>query len=258
MSHDAEQLLGAYALGALESEERAAVEQHLAGCTSCRRLLEDYQQVADGLLHLTASRVPDPALRARLAEATASDELVLGPHGRRSEPGGLARALGVLRGRRTAWAGLGLALVAANLYLFAQVRALSAQTERLLAEQQVNQTAMAVMSYPNSRVASLEQASIRGSFIYDDSLTLGVLNVWGLEPLAADMAYQLWLIDQNGERSSGGLLTPTEQGAFASLVVWSPVEFEMIQSIGLTIEPTGGSPAPTGPRVLGTDLVHSP
>ncbi len=258
MNHDAEQLLGAYALAALDSEELEAVERHLESCSSCRQMLAEYRQVAHGLLHLTADEAPDPALRVRLAQAVVpADE---------SEAAGadpdkaltVEKRTGGWRWPQAAWAGLGLAVVAINLVLFTQLRALSARTERLLAQEQANQTALAVLTYPSSRIANLEQESVRGSFIYDETLTLGVLNVWGLEPLDVDQTYQLWLVDEQGERSSAGLLSPRERSAFVSLVVWSPVEFELIQSIGLTIEPTGGSPSPTGPRVLGTDLVHSP
>lgn len=258
MSHDAEQLLGAYALAALDLDELEAIERHLEGCSSCRDVLAQYRQVADGLLHATASRIPDPALRERLARAVAPAGQPRSAVDRPSRPKAPERNGGWLRWPQAAWAGVGLALVAVNLILYAQLRALSATTEQLLARQQANQTALAVMTYPNSRVANLDQDSVRGSFIYDETLTIGVLNVWGLQPLGADRDYQLWLVDDRGERTSAGLLAPQEQSAFVSLVVWSPVEFELIRSIGLTIEPAGGSPSPTGPRVLGTDLVHSP
>lgn len=258
MSHDAEQLLGAHALGALDAEDLEAVEQHLEGCSSCRETLAEYQQAAHGLLHLTAARTPDPALREWMVRAVAPADRGEEGRGYPSKSSAPDKIRGRLRRPQAAWAAIGLTLVAVNVFLFAQLRSLSARSEQLLAQQYANQTALAVMTYPSSRVANLEQDSVRGSLIYDETLTLGVLNVWGLDPLEADQAYQLWLIDQEGERTSGGLVTPSERNAFVSLVVRSPVEFEFIQSIGLTIEPAGGSASPTGPRVLGTDLVHSP
>lgn len=256
MNHDAEQLLGAYALGALDHGELEALERHLEGCSSCQAQLGEYQQVADGLLHLTAVRMPGPALRARLAEVVAGGRL---PDARESsERAGHDRAAGRFRWPQAAWAGLGVVLVAVNLYLFAQLRTLSARTEELLSQQRANQTALAVMSYPNSRVANLEQDSLRGSFTYDDQIPLAVLNVWGLPLLPAEQSYQLWLIQDDGSRASGGLLSPTGDSEFVSLVVWSPVSFESVQGIGITVEPAGGSSEPSGPRVLGTDLIHSP
>lgn len=252
MTHDAERLLGAYALGALDPDEQAELELHLEQCTSCQERLAEYEQVTEGLLLGVGVQTPPEALRKRLM-ATIGQE-AQSQRTTEQRPGLWER----LRWPQAAWAGVGLALVTVNLILFAQLQTISARTDQLLAQQYTNQTALAVMTYPSSRVANLEQDSVRGSLIYDETLTLGVLNVWGLEPLEADQAYQLWLIDQDGERTSAGLLTPSQRSAFVSLVVWSPVEFEFIQSIGLTIEPAEGSPNPTGPRVLGTELLHTP
>src|SRR5262245_47623056 len=39
--------VAALALGALDEEERARVEAHLAGCDECRQLLAEYRGVAD-------------------------------------------------------------------------------------------------------------------------------------------------------------------------------------------------------------------
>ena len=50
-------LLAAYALEALEPEERLRVEAHLAGCAACRAALAEYQAVAEGLA-LAAPPVP--------------------------------------------------------------------------------------------------------------------------------------------------------------------------------------------------------
>src|SRR5262245_10988112 len=59
-------LIPAYALGALDPDERAEVEAHLASDPEAQRLLAEYQEVAD-LLLLT---VP-----ARQAPATLADDL---------------------------------------------------------------------------------------------------------------------------------------------------------------------------------------
>ena len=47
MSHrEADELLGAYALDAVDAAERAEVEAHLASCPRCRAELDELRQVA--------------------------------------------------------------------------------------------------------------------------------------------------------------------------------------------------------------------
>jgi predicted anti-sigma-YlaC factor YlaD len=52
--------IGAYAVGALEADEPAAVSRHLAGCPACRAEYQDLLPVVDWLnrtkQHLTACR----------------------------------------------------------------------------------------------------------------------------------------------------------------------------------------------------------
>src|SRR5215469_6880779 len=65
--------LALYALGCLESDEKASLEKHLSECASCRRELEKLRG-AGALLALTASG-PTPPLRAktRLMDAVAEE-----------------------------------------------------------------------------------------------------------------------------------------------------------------------------------------
>ena len=68
----------AYAIGALDGEERAAFEAHLATCTACATEVRAYRDVATLLARGVGGGAapPSPALRARiLAEAIAPPEL---------------------------------------------------------------------------------------------------------------------------------------------------------------------------------------
>jgi Anti-sigma-K factor rskA/Putative zinc-finger len=66
------ELLEGYALGALEADERARVDAHLASCADCRALVAEYEAVLAGLpdaLSLASPvRLPD-ALKTRLLRA---------------------------------------------------------------------------------------------------------------------------------------------------------------------------------------------
>src|SRR5688500_7794719 len=58
----------AYALGALDPDERAAFEQHVAACPECFAEVEAHRRVARDVL--VTSAAPDHALRGRVLELT--------------------------------------------------------------------------------------------------------------------------------------------------------------------------------------------
>jgi hypothetical protein len=62
-----QELLGAYALDAVEPEERDEIEQHLAGCPRCRAEVVEHREVA-GLLGYAGSDAP-PGLWDRIVAA---------------------------------------------------------------------------------------------------------------------------------------------------------------------------------------------
>jgi anti-sigma-K factor RskA len=80
----------------------------------------------------------------------------------------------------------------------------------------------------------------------------GTLMVDHLPPLGQDQQYQLWLI-KDGKRTSGGVFSVNLDG-YGSLWVTSPEWLANYSALGITIEPTGGSPGPTGAKVLGGNL----
>jgi anti-sigma factor RsiW len=72
------ELLGAYALGHLEGDERAGLEAHLDGCPKCREELASLQPVALMLPHADPARFgpapqPPPELGQRIAATIAAE-----------------------------------------------------------------------------------------------------------------------------------------------------------------------------------------
>ena len=55
------ELVTDYLEGALDADERARFEEHLAGCSKCRDYLEQMQQTIRTLGRLTEDAVPSPA-----------------------------------------------------------------------------------------------------------------------------------------------------------------------------------------------------
>jgi anti-sigma-K factor RskA len=237
-----EPLLGAYALEALDFEERAAVEAHLGTCESCNAALVKFQSVAAMLMMTPEPATPAPRLRARLISLLDS-----------------ARRPRRETSLRAPWARFGLAaglaaLVLINLSLFWQVRSLHDEQARMGADLQVDQTALALASYPTTQVVLLQGEAVGGTFLFEPERRFAVLHMWGLDPLESGQSYQAWLVRADGSRVSAGLFSADPESIFTSAVLNSPAPVGEFTTLGVTIEPAGGSDEPTGQRVLSADL----
>ena len=73
--------------------------------------------------------------------------------------------------------------------------------------------------------------------------------VQNMPPLPADQAYQLWLV-QGDERYDGGTYDADDE----IWLIQFPLNYDLVEVVGVTIEPQGGSPVPTGPRVMSVNL----
>ena len=72
------------------------------------------------------------------------------------------------------------------------------------------------------------------------------LALQGLPALAEDRVYQLWLVRPDGNRDTGALFRSS-----GDILVTAPQAFSSYVRFGVTVEPAGGSPSPTGPGALG-------
>jgi anti-sigma-K factor RskA len=78
------------------------------------------------------------------------------------------------------------------------------------------------------------------------------LIVAGLPKLEANQTYQVWLI--NGDKPvSAGLLTVDENGQ-GVVIVTSDEAISSFKSLGISVEPQGGSSQPTGDIVVLSDI----
>ena len=75
-----------------------------------------------------------------------------------------------------------------------------------------------------------------------------VFNASNLPPLPAGRTYQLWVVTAQAAISAG-VLTPDTQGS-VSEVFNTPPDIPQPIAMAVTIEPTGGVPAPTGEKYL--------
>jgi anti-sigma-K factor RskA len=232
MSADMHDLVAPYALDALDASERAAFEAHLAGCGQCRR---DLAELREGAAALGAAEWSPPPQRLRAAVLDAVGGVAQEP------PVAPVVPLRASWFRRVAVPAIAVAALAA-------VVALSVQVVRLNAR--IDSSVETILASVDARVVSLEGTEgVTARFVYSPGEGRGVFIADGLAELPPDRTYQLWLIDDGGPASAG--IFGTADG-----VVTFDVEGDVAAAaaVGLTAEPAGGSPAPTGDILLLGDL----
>ncbi|MGZ9221828.1 MAG: anti-sigma factor [Anaerolineales bacterium] len=231
-------LLPAYALGSLEADEADRVEEHLLSCWICRAESNTFQDVVEQLSFAAPAEVPSPGLRDRLLQRVESVRPQSRLPAQATRRPWLERLL-------PAWGlaslGLILALAAFNVLLWQRLNQLEFIT-----------SSGGMRAIPLSAVNAASDAT--GFIIVSGDGGNGALVVDGLPPLDADRQYQLWLI-RDGERTSGAVFSTDEEsyGGTRISVAGSLLEYS---AVGITIEPAGGSPQPTGLKVLGGPLFN--
>ncbi|ROP45596.1 anti-sigma factor [Pseudokineococcus lusitanus] len=211
---DARDLLGAYALDAVDDVERARVERLLREDADAAAEAASFRETASRLAVAVAA-TPPPALRARvLAEVARTRQeapSAVRPADRRRAGARsvrlLAAACGVLL---VGCLGLGAALVGQD-----------DPAPALVATGELAGGTAAVLQVDDRYVVVGE----------------------GLEDLPADRVYQLWAVSgPDAAPVPAGFLAPAEGGGLsADLEDWRAGD-----TLAVTEEPTGGSPAPTG------------
>lgn len=230
-------LLPAYALGCLDEDELAAVRQHLSECEACRTDLATYQVVTDQLGLAVPMVEPSPRLKQRVMSGVKVKKQDIQPSPGRRNVGKLLQSF-VFSWQMVAVVAI-LALVGSNLFFWQQGR--NPQTvNKPSGFQYVTLTGTAI------------SPGASGMIVISGDGHSGTLIVQDLPPLEAGHQYQLWLV-QNGKQTNGGVFS-VMQGGYASIWVDSPQPLINYQSFGITIEPAGGSPQPTGAKVLGSKL----
>lgn len=214
------ELTAAYALDALDDEERRAFEEHLADCGRCRAELADFSQTAALLSYGVPPTTPPAALRERiLAEARSDRGATVVPFPRRSR---------VVLGAAAA-----VTAVAATLAIAFGVRSAS-----LSEELDEARTAVAVLGDPDARSVPLEGAN--GRLVVDPEGTAALV-VRGLPSAPKGKTYELWVIRDGSPRPAGLF-----EGDDEDDLVLLDETVEDDATVAVTLERDGGVDAPTG------------
>ncbi len=233
--------ISAYALGTLDAEESSVLEAHLQTCASCRDELAAYRQISGGLLMAIPPKAPPESLRQRLRQHLPSAQKSNHP-------------------RRT-WSfnqlALGFAVVvllALNLFSLFQMQSYQYQQAKLTREIQTSQIALAMLAYPGTQSLAINAPSVSGALLLDKDRSIAVLIVWNLPQLKNSQTYQAWLVNPQGERTSAAIFDPDPDLPFTSVSITSTSELSVFSSLGVTVEPAGGSKQPTGQRIFRIDF----
>lgn len=262
MENHIDDLLPFYALDALTGEEREQVEAYLAEHPEARARVEGMSRAAAALPQQVPAVQPAPGTKAALlARVTADAEARAGsPVPTAAVPPRRVNRFSSLL-RPLAFGAAVLALIWILLLNFqilglrdevtALKEALAAQSDSL---NQIIQTLP--QGTPSDTITvSLKGTDVepqaQGQLIADPGSQSAVLVVTGLPPLEAGQTYQVWLI--GGAPVSAGLLTVDANGQDV-LIITTEEPVGSFQSLGISVEPAGGSPQPTGDIVVLSDL----
>lgn len=232
-------LAGPYALDALDSAGRDWFERHLRHCAYCQGEVRGFAIVAAALAEAAVVASPAGLRDQVLAVVAVTRQLPLDASARLTRCG-QRKTRPAPRSRwlpRLALAAGTVALAASAVLGGVTVSARNGQS----AAQAQAQAIAAVLSAPDVRLVSAP-TSAGGSATAVASVDQGkvVFTSSGLRPLPESLVYQLWFMGRT-TRSAG--LVPAAAGGRTAPVLASGLAAG--DKIGVTIEPAGGSSAPT-------------
>jgi anti-sigma-K factor RskA len=245
-SPDIHTLGAAYVLDAVDDLERAAFDRHVAECETCAIEVAEFRETVTRLAE-GAWSVPPPRMRAEvLARVAATPQL--SPLGRRR---GAISAVSRWRRVAAACAVVGVLGVGAAATTYAvQEQRLADQRVAAAADQLRAGRIQAVLAAPD---ASLRTGTLTGggrvSVVVSDSADAAVVVLAEAPSPGPQRAYQLWTV--RGQTAiSVGLLAPGQSQAT-----------ELVDGVrgrdafAVSLEPAGGSPAPTTTPLVGIPLI---
>jgi len=248
-------LSGSYALNGLDAADLAEFETHLQQSHATRDEVTELTDTAVLLGLATRPVQPSAGLKASIMDqldahpqlpvaassaagassasvATAAFE---SPAGRKAQARWFTRPV------------TALAAVAAAIALFVGGGVVTTSlAQNSFAQQQADQLA-AINSADDAQRASVDLADGgTATLVWSNTLLSSALIVDGLAPLPADRTYELWYINDAGARPAGTF------GVAGSGSTWRVLDGTMKagDTVGVTVEPRGGSDAPTTDPVV--------
>lgn len=242
-----------YALGALEGEEKRAVEDHVAGCAECARKLSDARGRIAMLALAAPAHSPAPHVKENLLRQVVKLEAA------RAASRAGERTGGIQNWWTAVWIPAAAVLGVLTIWLWVSNARLNEQLAELrkAVEEQTKQTneARAKLNLevaPDTvKVALKPMPEMPTAWAQVDyNPRQGVLSYTGDLPMPpAHMTYQLWLVPESGSPINVGVFLPPAAGQGSSFMMHLSPGMAA-KAFAVTVEPAGGMPQPTGPKVL--------
>jgi anti-sigma-K factor RskA len=233
---EADVLAAALSVGSIDRADQSALQLHLAGCADCRRRAAEYMAAAARLPLALEPVAPSPELRGRLmravyAEAGQAERRAVG-----ASASWWRRVWGAVPASRALTvAAAGAAIVVIGLSSWA------------VASRQDNSPASVSVALAASQAAPHAQALLT----YQRGSGEAVLTAKGLPSpntvVAHAAVYEVWLIRGNGSAVGAAYLSQDPDGTWSAAIHGDLTAYT---AVAATPEPAGGSPGPTGARVI--------
>jgi anti-sigma-K factor RskA len=250
-------LAATYALGALDGNERAEFERHLAGgCALCEETLRESGEALASLARTEPPAIPPPGVKEALLRRI---EATTPMPRERAQPRRLVWAVATLAATIAGAAFTGTFVASRYEGRLGQMaREAAALRERVqkdeaaLREQiAVYQGAVDLLRDPATQVVTLHgqgpSPEATGRVIWNPS-SGGHVFVANLPAAPAGSAYEMWTIGE-GAPQPAGLFKVDASGRGTHRIV-AVEDGKPVKVFAVTLEPEAGVPAPTGPMVL--------
>ena len=238
-------------LGALPPAESARLESHIADCGECAAERRLAAEVVEMLPWAVPQAEPPAGVEERLRARTGRP----GAHLRLRERVPWRRRMTWVAAAAAALLLLNVGLAGATGLLYSREQVALAELDASHRQAAFDRLAMATLASGSGRTLALHSTAAAGAaygvFRMDAGSGQIVLVAYGLPLPPTGRVYQGWM-HRGSERISVGVFAPqgpdavvllTESGQSTTLLL-------QVDGFGITLEPVGGSPAPTGPAVM--------
>ena len=246
MSESMHLLTGAYAVNALDDAERAAFEEHLAGCPDCTA---EVRGLLDTTSRLAAAEAIEPPARLKaavLAQIATTRQL---PPELSADPVVVA-----LRRPGWGWAQRSLAVAAAVLVVVVVgLSALLAQSNSTRSAVDAQQAAVTrVLTAPDAQtVGGAIPGGGRGAVVVSASEGTAVFVGSHLAAPPSGHTYELWYVTGSGAAIPAGTFEPAASGRVTTVLDGTVGD---ATKVAMTVEPAGGSKQPTTAPIMAVPI----
>lgn len=285
MTHEEyREMLAEHALGVLEASESRALETHLATCEDCRAELSAWLDTSSALAYAAPLVEPPAALRSRLLDTIRSIKTdATNTEPQRNDGDSAARvakqtrpaATNVIKmpeRKRSSWSAMQrfgalaaslafAAFIIALVVLWNRNQAMETERARLAKELQTAQEQLKNEQEKSEMLIAQDTRStnLNGTLMAPRAHARLFYNKAGkammvadeLPPAPAGMDYQIWFI-ADGKPMPGGVFKPDAKG-HVEMHAEIPAQARSASSFAITLEPQGGTLAPTSQPYLKGD-----